>query len=645
MTIYNTAVTALQSAQVAIATTGHNIANVNTPGYRRQETIMSTNVAIRVGNGFVGQGVNVGTVSRVYNEFLERQVTQNEAQSAYLDQYLQGMQQINNVLGDRSAGFSATIQKFSASWDSVASNPTSIPARQAVLGAANTVANSINALGSYLQSLQEGINVDVTAMVSKINAYASSIASMNERIANIQNSGTQVPNDMLDQRDQLVSEINKMVGVTTVSDSSNGYINVYMGQGFQLVGSTGANAISARPSLYDPLRTEVFDTNGIVQLSGRSTIGGQLGAVLDYRAQALDLAQNSLGRIAMALTQSVNKQHQLGQDLNGVAGTEFFDSMATLPQAFASVNNANAGTPAAAVVTATLTADYVTSKLTTSDYKLSFDGTNYTLNRLSDGQSWSSNVSLAALAATADQGFSLTEGPAMANGDTFLIRPTAAAASSVVVAMTDPAKIAAAAPVRAGTAITNTGSAQITQPTVDTNNQPPLNADLTSAVTFTFTSSNTFDVAGSGTGNPVGVAYTAGGSISYNGWTLRITGTPAAGDVFTIGPNTGGTLDNRNGLALAALKTNKNAISGNNTLESSYAIMVGSIGNKTDEISVNQKAQKNLLDQTRQTQQSASGVNLDEEAANLIRYQQAYQAAAKMITTATTMFEALLNIN
>lgn len=644
MSIYNTAVTALQSAQIAIATTGHNIANANTPGYRRQEAIIETNVATRVGNGFVGQGVNVSTVRRVYSEFLERQVTRNESQSAYLDQYLQGMQQMNNVLGDRSAGFSATIQKFSASLNSVASDPASIPARQAVLGAANTVANSINSLGNYLQSLQDGIDVDITAMVSKINGFADSIASMNDRIANIQTSGSLVPNDMLDQRDQLVSELNKMAGVTVVKDSSNGNLTVFMGQGFQLVGATGANSISAQASVYDPQRTEVYDATGTVLLSGNSSIGGQLGAILDYRSQSLDLTQNSLGRIAMALTQSVNKQHQLGQDLAGAAGTAFFNSMAALPQAFASANNTNAGTLAAAVVTATLTADYDTSKLTTSDYKLTFDGTNYTLNRLSDGQSWSSNVSLAALATTADQGFSLAEGPAMFTGDSFLIRPTAAAASNVIVAITDPAKIAAAAPVRAGAAIANTGTAQIGQPTVDTGNQPPLNADLTSAVTFTFTSSNTFDVVGSGTGDPTGVAYTAGGNISYNGWTLKISGTPVAGDVFTIGPNTGGTLDNRNALALAALKSNKNAISGNNTLESSYAILVGNVGNKTDEISVNQKAQKNLLDQTRQTQQSASGVNLDEEAANLIRFQQAYQAAAKMISTATTMFEALLNI-
>jgi flagellar hook-associated protein 1 FlgK len=197
----------------------------------------------------------------------------------------------------------------------------------------------------------------------------------------------------------------------------------------------------------------------------------------------------------------------------------------------------------------------------------------------------------------------------------------------------------------AGAATTNTGTAQFTQPVVDASNQPPLNANLTSAVTITFTGANTFDVTGTGAGIPaVGVAYTSGGNISYNGWMFQIVGSPAIGDVFTIGANTGGTLDNRNALAMAGLQNNRTLVGGNTSLEGGYAALVGSVGNKTSEVAVNQKAQTNLLSQARLAQQSASGVNLDDEAANLIRYQQAYQAAAKMIQTANTMFEALLDL-
>jgi len=634
MSTLSIGLTALQAAQMGLDTVGHNIANVNTIGFRRQQLVLATNDPVPSGNSFIGQGVNVATISRSYNDFLERQVSQNESQFSYFDQYLQGLQQINNVMGDRTVGFSAAIQKFFKSWNDLAGNPSSVPTRQAALGAANAVADNINGLGNYLESLQGGINSQITGLVSKINSLASGIAGMNQRISAIVSSGLS-PNDLLDQRDQMASDLNKLAGTTVIKDPTSGNFNIFMASGYQLVGEGSAHAISANSSPYDPTRTEVFDASGSLQLSVNSSIGGQLGAALDFRSNVLDLTQNSLGRIAMALSQSVNDQHQLGQDLNGAAGGVFFNSMTSLPQAFASSKNTSAAVVTAAVVDA--------SQLTTSDYSLSFSAGVYTLNRLSDGQSWS-NANVATLATTAAQGFSLSISAAPNAGDTFLIRPTSAATTNMGVAISDPSKIAVAAPVSASTSAANTGTAQITQPTVNTSNQPPLNANLTSTVTFTFTGAAAFDVVGAGTGNPVGVVYTSGGNITYNGWTLQISGTPAAGDVFTIGPNTGGTLDNRNALAIAALQNDKTMISGNNTLESAYTTLVAYIGNTADETSINQKAQKNLLDQAQQAQQSVSGVNLDEEAANLIHYQQSYQASAQIIKTANTLFDTLLSL-
>jgi flagellar hook-associated protein 1 FlgK len=219
-----------------------------------------------------------------------------------------------------------------------------------------------------------------------------------------------------------------------------------------------------------------------------------------------------------------------------------------------------------------------------------------------------------------------------------------AGSTSVGVAISDPEAIAAASPIAAAAATANTGTAQFTQPTVDTTSQPPLNANLTSAVTITFTSATTFDVSGTGTGNPTGLTYTAGDDISYNGWTFQITGIPATGDVFTVSANTSGEQDNRNALAMAALQNDKTLVGGSASLEGAYAALVGSIGNKTSQVEVNQKAQTNLLTQAQQAQQSVSGVNLDEEAANLLRYQQAYQAAARLISTAQTMFDSILQI-
>jgi flagellar hook-associated protein 1 FlgK len=636
MSIYSIATSALQSAQTAITTVGHNIANVNTEGYRRQEVIFGTNLATRTGSGFLGQGVNIVTVQRVYSELVERQVSRSEAQAGYLDQYLQGMQQINNILGDRSVGFAAMAQEFFASWGDLADDASSASARQAVLGTAETLANNLNGVGEYLRSLQGSINTNITSMVDQINSYAQNIAELNGRIANSSSSGGQPPNDLLDQRDRLVSELNELAGVTVVKNDSTGY-NVFLGNGYLLVGGMTASSVTAQASQFDPGRIEVYDANGGSLLSrGSGTLGGRLGGLLDYRSDSLDVAQNSLGRLAIALSQSVNEQHQLGQDINGNAGGVFFTDPASFAQTFASSSNGGDGVINTSIADA--------SALTTSDYRLSFSAGAYTLTRMSDGQSWS-NASLATLSTTADQGFTLSLGSGTVNaGDSYLIRPTAGGSTSIDVAISNPNLIAAAAPIAAAAATANTGTAQITQPTVDTTTQPPLNANLGSTVTITFTSATTFDVSGTGTGNPTGLTYTPGEDISYNGWTFQITGTPANGDVFTVSANTGGELDNRNALAIAGLQNDKTLVGGTASLEGAYAALVSSIGNKTSQVEINQEAQANLLSQAQQAQQSVSGVNLDEEAANLLRFQQAYQAAARLISTAQTMFDSILQI-
>lgn len=546
MSIYTSGVTALRAAQLGLATTGHNIANANTTGYRRQEIVQTTAIPVASGQGFIGQGTDVDTIKRVYDDFLDRQVSQNETSASYSEKYLEGVQQLDNVMGDRSSGLSAALQKFFQTWNDLANYPSSTTARQAVLGGAQTVSNSLDGLGTYVQSLKDAANTDIQGMVSKINSYATGIANLNKSIANASTMG-QPPNDLLDQRDQLLSELNAIVGTTVLKDSATGNYNVFIGTGYQLVEGTSANSVTAARSQYDPTRLEVYDSAGATQLSGGAISGGELGAVLDYRSDVLDMAQNSLGRIAMVLADSVNTLHTAGVDYNGAAGGNFFSSMSAMPLTYASTSNTSA-----AVVTATLG---TTSQLTTSDYSLSFGGGVYTLQRLSDGQTWS-DASLATLSTNAAQGFTLTTSLAPNAGDSFLIRPTAQGSTNLDVAISDPLEIAA--------------------------------ADNTAVV--------------------------------------------------------GDTLNNENALAIAALQSTSGLIGGSATIEGGYALLVGEIGNVTDEAKISNTAQANLLAQTKAAQQSVSGVNLDEEAANLLRYQQAYQAAAQIIKSASSMFDTLLSL-
>ncbi len=634
MSIFSTGASALYSAQLAIATTGHNIANANTTGYRRQEVVFGTQTPVQTGSGFIGQGATVETVRRVYSDFLERQVTQNEASAGYLDRYQQGMNQIDSILGDRSLGFSNTAQSFFSALNDLSNNPTSIPSRQAVLGAAENLTSNLSSVGTYLQSLQDGINVEIDSMVGRVNTYAKNIFDLNNKISAIQTASGQPPNDLLDQRDQMVSELNQLVGVQVLKDSNTGAFSVFIGKGYQLVGPAGISPLKADYSKEDPRRMEVTVGSSGVQLSGNTgAFGGELGGLLDFRTEVLDQAQNSLGRVATVLAQSFNDQHKLGTDLNGNPGGNFF--IAPSPTVYSRTTNAGN-----AVIGATITN---ASALTLSDYRLTFNGPDYTLVRKSDGVTTPITAAQMAAGYSVD-GMSISLGSGVPTaGDSFLIRPTVNGSTSIGVNILNPEQIAAASPVVASAATANTGGAQLIQPTVNS-----LNANLTSTVTITFNSPvpgpQTFDVSGPGTGNPTNVPFTSGGNISYNGWTFAVVGTPAAGDTFTISANTNGVLDNRNAIALAALQTNSTLVGGVATLEGAYSSMVGSIGNKASEVKVNQKAQANLLDQTRQIQQSASGVNLDEEAASLIRYQQVYQAAAKVLQTASTMFDTLLNI-
>lgn len=627
--IFSIGVSGLNAAQAGLVTTGHNIANANTAGYHRQGIVQSAMTPLFTGAGFFGQGVSVDNVLRSYSQFLDGQVIRTEARASYLSTYGTQLSQIDGMLADPSAGLSPALQEFFSALHDVSANPASVPSRQALLSGGDALIARFQAMHARLTDLFDGVNMQIASTVSSVNAYAQEIANLNGRIAIAQSNPAQPPNDLFDQRDRMIAELNKLVGANAVPQS-DGSVNVFIGNGQNLVVGSQSFRLSTAPSIDDPTRNDVAYQVGSssVLITPENLGAGSLGGLLAFRSGALTEAQNTLGRIAAGLARAFNEQHRLGQDLNGALGGNFFSE----PQPAVTARATNSGS---AVIGAAL-AD--PSALTTSSYRLSYDGTNYRLTRLSDNVS----TTYATLPQTVDGiTFSLASGTAAA-GDTFLVEPTRYAARDIAMALTDTAKVAAAAPIRTAAALTNTGSAAISAGSVNT--PPPPNANLQQPVTITFTGAGTFDVSGTGTGNPSGVAYTPGASISYNGWTVKITGTPAAGDTFTIVPNSGGSADNRNAALLAGLQTRNMLAGGTASYQGAYSQLISGIGNAMRQNEVSAQAQENLAAQARQTQQSLSGVNLDEEAANLIRYQQAYQASGKVIEIATRLFDTLLGV-
>ncbi|MDP1594642.1 MAG: flagellar hook-associated protein FlgK [Gallionella sp.] len=630
--IYSASLSGMNAAQYGLATTQHNIANASTPGYTRQQMVVTARSSQATGAGFVGQGVDVGSVVRIYDEFLTTQVRQEQSQASYLSTYLSSMQQIDNLVADPATGVSPAMQDFFNAMNGVANTPESIPARQTVLSSAQAAVNRFQSMDQRLNDISNGLTGQIAGSVQMVNTYATQIAALNGNIKSaLSMSQGQQPNDLMDQRDYLVNQLNKEIKVS-VQQQSDGSMSVFVGNGQALVIDEKAMALQVVQSPVDPSKVNIaYLNNGkTTSLQQSSLQGGSLGAYLTFRDQSLEPARNALGRVALGFAASINQQNQSGLDMNGVLGASLLNSAA--PRVDNGVNNTGTASVTAAITNV--------SALTTSDYQLRFDGANYTMTRLSDNVV--TNLGATLVPAPTVDGFTVNLAfGAMAAGDGFLIRPTANAARDIALLTTDPLKLAAAAPMRTSAALANIGSAKISAGSV---NAPPLDAALQSPLSITFTSPTTYAVTGAVPAVVGDQAYVSGQNITYNGWTAQITGTPVAGDTFSVAPNTGASGDNRNALLMAALQNQNLMINGTSSLQSAYSQLVGQIGSKSSELSVTSMAQDTMLNQTISAQQSVSGVNLDEEAANLMRYQKAYQAAAKAMEIANTMFDSLLSL-
>ncbi|HAN55160.1 MAG TPA: flagellar hook-associated protein FlgK [Betaproteobacteria bacterium] len=633
---------ALAAAQAGISTTGNNIANAATPGYSRQVVVQSAALPQNYGYGFLGQGAQIDTVKRIYNDFQAIQVRATQSTNSSQSTYATQMQQVDNMLADPSAGLSSALQDFFKGVQDLAANPASAPSRQAALSSGQSLATRFQGLNGQLTQMNQGVNSQIASSVGVINTYAQKIAQLNDAITLAQGAANGQPaNDLLDQRDQLMMDLSKEINATVVKQDDGKY-NVFIGNGQPLVIGNQTFALKTTVSPTDQGRTEVaYATNGNTVIMGENSLtGGNLGGLLAFRSQSLDPAQNALGRVAIGLASTFNAQHRLGQDLNGNMGGDFF----TVASPRVTASSANAGTGA---LTATISN---ASALTASDYRLNFDGTNYNLTRLTDGV-----ITQITTSPQTVDGVSLSLAGTMVAGDSFLIRPTVDGAKAFNVAISDTSLIAAAAPIRSAAISTNTGTGSISAGAVDaaylatppvlpttltysTGTPDVLNVSPATSVTVTSGGTSTTYAAGAS------VPYTAGATVSFGGVSFTLSGAPANGDAFTISSNTGGVGDNRNALLLGALQTSNTLASGTTTYQGGYSQLVSSVGNKTNELNVSSTASGNLLTSMVQAQQSVSGVNLDEEATNLLRYQQAYQAAGKVMQIASQLFNTLLTL-
>jgi flagellar hook-associated protein 1 FlgK len=620
----STGVSGLLAFQRALDTTSHNIANVGTDGYSRQRAEFVTRPGQATGSGYVGSGVDVSTTTRSYSELLAEQVRTASSSFSNLDTFATQIGRINNLFSDTTTGLTASLQKFTNALQDVANTPSSVASRQVLLSQAQGLAERLKSYDTQLSTYNQQVESQLTGEATDITTLAQGIAVLNGQINAAIARNRQPPNDLLDQRDRLLDQLSTHLDVSTVKQS-DGQVNVFAGSGQPLVLGTNASTIVTSPDPYDASRHGIAlkITNGAPVDITKNLTGGSLGALLDFRTQVLDPARNALGHISVGLADAVNAQHRAGIDLTGTLGGNLFK----VGGVTTSTNSANTGTAALA---ATRTS---TGALTEADYVLQKTATGWSLNRQDTGAS----VTLAGAGTsvspfTAD-GLSIVVSGTAQTGDRFLIRPTQAATAGLGVLITDPARIAAAAPIVASATGTNSGNGQISAGTV----VDATNPQLRTTSTITFLSATTYSINGSGP-----LTYTSGAPITINGAQVAISGAPAAGDTFTIKDNAGGAGDNRNALALVGALGSKTLNGGTASINDTSNKLVGSIGVTTRQAQSGRDAQKVVQQDSVNARDAVSGVNLDEEAANMLRYQQAYQAAAQLIKVASTLFESLL---
>lgn len=616
--LLSTGVSGLLASQIGLATTGHNIANAGTDGYSRQTVDFVARPAQGGGVYYIGQGVDAASISRSYGQFLNTALQNATTDKSRADTLQQLSAGLNDVLSG-SGGLQGSLDSFFGAVGDLSNAATDTGVRETVLGKAQTLVSTFHTLSSRFQQTASDVSQRITQAVDQVNQYSDAIAKLNQQIQVAVGKGGS-PNDLLDKRDQLIRKMAGNIGITVVPQD-NSTVNIYTGNGQALVNGTATFKIQAVANPYDATRVEVADSNGVIMSNQVS--GGQLGALLEFRSTTLEPAQNQLGRAALALGQAFNNQHHQGVDLDGNQGGDFF-SLGS-PRVLANAGNTGSGTVSASVTGL--------SNLTASDYMLRYQGGSWSLTT-STGQA----VPMTGTGTAADpfvaDGVSFTVGGTPANGDSFQIQPTRGAAGDIGLAVDSTRQIAAASLLTASGASSNTGSAAPGAVSVT----DPTNAALTSGASIVFTSATTYTVNGGAV-----QTYTPGQAISANGWSMTLSGTPATGDSFNVAPRGADAGDNGNALSLAGLANTGVLDGGVTTVNGAYSALTAAVGNAGQQAQQQLDTNTSIYNQAMQAQQNVSGVNLDEEAANLVRFQQSYQASAQVIRTASTLFNTLIS--
>lgn len=657
---------AMNANYAALQATGHNIANANTEGYSRQSAQLETAGGQFSGAGFFGRGVNVSTMARAHSEFLTREAATSRSIAASDEARSAQLQLLEKVFGTGEDGLGYAAGEMFNAFVDVANKPQDSSARQVVLARAAELASRFRSAGEQIDSLQQGVTLDLKATVGNVNQLAQQIASLNQKIAAVRGTG-QPPNDLLDQRDLAINQLSEYVQVSTIG-ADDGTTSVFIGGGQRLVLGTEVTKLTTLADPFDPLRVTLglVEPGGQRRALGESMVGGgSLAGLLRVQNHDLVDARNLIGQMASAISGRVNEQQALGLDLRQPAGSGApLFSVGTPRVAPSSANAAINGVPVAStfdasgvrVPTVSMTV-LNASELVASDYELVADpslpaGT-FQLTRQSDG------MTMTVSDGDTVDGFRIdVKTPLPVAGDRFLLQPVGGAARNMNLVLGDPRGLAAASPVTGTVGVDNQGTASVAAlRAADVSLNPNLVATLTftddaGGYAWTLVDSTGALPTTSGTGT-----WTAGRPIELNGWELQLAGVPkgpgasSTGDTIVVARTESPAGNNGNANALMALRdlgivgartlADGSTVPGD-TITDAYAGVLADVGVRVQTARLSAEQSAAMAADAKQAQAATSGVNLDEEAARLIQFQQSYQAAAKMLQIAQSIFDTLL---
>jgi len=662
VSLFGISVSGLLNNQAALNTTSHNIANANTEGYSRQRVSQSQRFPEFIGGNYFGSGVEVSQIKRIFDQTHQLEIQSATANFMQLETYLAQAQRVDGMLADSQNGLDSSLQTFFAALHGVVNDPASISARQVMLGQAESLVARFDSIHTQLDAQITQVNSSIDSVAKEITSLGESIATLNNQIAG---SPGNPPPDLLDKRDLAITRVSELIAVQT-TQQTDGSINVFIGSGQSLVVGSLANGLVATPNRQDPRDMALSLVSGTSSIDITNNLqGGQLGGLLSVVEEIIDPAFNTLGRVAVSIADTMNSQSRLGMDLNNDLGTNLFtdinDPTIAASRVFDNINNTGNAIMSLDIDDPSILSD--------SDFTLFLSGGNYQL------VDQTTNATIATFAPPgvfpdtvqiASHGISINflSGAAI-DGDSFELQPVRNFSRDFEVAINSAEQIAAASPVRGEISESNIGSGSISGLSVtDTTTTQFTNVanDLDPPIRIEFDSPpgvagefSIYDISG---GAPVLLAggisgyvpgqdnnmlALAGAPFDAYGYDVTINGDPQAGDSFDINYNNNGAGNSENAAFLAELQQNTGLDNGNSTFQQAFGRIIGRVGVNTQSAQIRRDASESILFQTKERRENLSGVNLDEEAANLLKFQQAYEASAQVISVARTLFQTVLD--